>query len=391
MKNITNTLVLCGLISFTFFCGCSDKNSGSGGHQYKVHVGQSGTLPELIPVSRKHSIGSLLISGNLNGTDIKYIREMGALAELDIQKASIMSGGVSYDNNYGENGFTKNNEIGYGMFSGTSLVKIKLPESVNAIRELAFGACEDLCEITIPDRVKTIGEFAFSGCTSLKTVVLPKELAKIDKGLFYDSAIEELVIPSKVAEIVENSFSNCKMLLRLMVDNNPYYSIIDGGLVHNNTSKLIAYPNKFSKKVKIPDNIETIGAWCFYGCDNIETITMSDNVKVIEEGAFWRCDLSEIVLSNEITRIETQTFSCYGNSFKVLTVPEKVEYIAVGAITDFALEEFHCKAQIPPLWDAMDVYGPYRLDKCVLYVPQGKKEAYSQIDPWNCFKEVREE
>ena len=47
-----------------------------------VTVTEAGTLSTLIPASEKNAITSLTVSGTLNGTDIRFIREM---AGLDIE------------------------------------------------------------------------------------------------------------------------------------------------------------------------------------------------------------------------------------------------------------------------------------------------------------------
>ena len=76
------------------------------GKSYQVDV--PGSLPELIGEADKNNIASLKLSGSLNGTDIRFIREMagltfdtedttdGKLKILDMQEARIVAGGERY-------------------------------------------------------------------------------------------------------------------------------------------------------------------------------------------------------------------------------------------------------------------------------------------------------
>lgn len=74
-------------------------------------VANAGELPSIIPADEKNTITSLKVVGNLNGTDIKFIREMagagdvvnnvpqvtdGTLARLDISETTIVEGGDVY-------------------------------------------------------------------------------------------------------------------------------------------------------------------------------------------------------------------------------------------------------------------------------------------------------
>src|SRR5215469_701117 len=81
-----------------------------------LNVATAGTLPTLINSSQKFQITDLTLTGNLNGTDILFIREMagvdcfanatsGILTVLDLSSINIVSGGdyyYSFFNAYGQ-------------------------------------------------------------------------------------------------------------------------------------------------------------------------------------------------------------------------------------------------------------------------------------------------
>jgi len=155
-----------------------------------LHVETAGTLPLLIAENEKYEITDLMLTGNLNGTDIRYIREMagrgyegdsnntwgsetnGKLTKLDLSGANIVSGGDYYLNYYsGDKFYTGDNQISKIMF-GTcqKLETIILPESVIYIGDNAFGGCVGLTSVTIGNRVASIGVKAFSDCTGLTEI-----------------------------------------------------------------------------------------------------------------------------------------------------------------------------------------------------------------------------
>ena len=76
-----------------------------------LHVEYAGTLFRLIGADEQMQISNLTLTGNLNGDDIRFIREMagsnsngvitsGNLSILDISNANIVEGGYAYYNNY---------------------------------------------------------------------------------------------------------------------------------------------------------------------------------------------------------------------------------------------------------------------------------------------------
>ena len=75
--------------------------------QITIKLEKAGTLPDRIASSRKYKITNLKIIGEINGTDLRMIREMagvnstgnytdGKLSVLDLSEAKIVEGGDCY-------------------------------------------------------------------------------------------------------------------------------------------------------------------------------------------------------------------------------------------------------------------------------------------------------
>ena len=138
--------------------------------QITLHVERAGTLHGMINASRLPYITDLKLTGELNGTDISFIRTLVKknLRFLDLSEARIVEGGAIYYSNYR----TSNDIIGSYMFynpdyspiSPCAISKINLPNSVTGIEEGAFKSCTRLTDINIPNSVTSIEWATFIAC-----------------------------------------------------------------------------------------------------------------------------------------------------------------------------------------------------------------------------------
>lgn len=154
----------------------------------QIDVTTPGTLPTLFPSARL--CPSLVLTGSLNGTDIKHLRtliEKEGLGVIDMSKVKIVAGGDTYYENYS----TSNDVLGDYMFQGLPLHKIALPISVNKIGEYAFDATT-LNEVDIPDAVVRVGFVAFASSYTLNKVTIGKNVTQLDQGVFWNSNVEEV-------------------------------------------------------------------------------------------------------------------------------------------------------------------------------------------------------
>ena len=152
--------------------------------QITLKLDEAGTLPNRIAVSRKNLITNLKIVGKINGTDLKFIREMagsdfnrektdGKLSILDLSEAKIVAGGDAYVQ-YGENYYTSNDKLGDYAFLGCSgLTSLTIPFGVTSIGNQTFDGCSGLTSLTIPSSVTSIGHAVFRGCSGLTSLTIP--------------------------------------------------------------------------------------------------------------------------------------------------------------------------------------------------------------------------
>lgn len=111
-----------------------------------------GWLSSKIPFKDQASVQNLTVTGYINGTDVKFIKELinnRQLLHLDLSDAHIVAGGEAYYTSYK---ITEDNTIGSYMFTNDNykrrLTYLSLPKSVTKI-ELASGMdYRDYCYCT---------------------------------------------------------------------------------------------------------------------------------------------------------------------------------------------------------------------------------------------------
>ena len=148
------------------------------------------------------------VSGNVNGTDIKYLRQLiaeGNLASIDLSGAKVTSGGVAYYGSYK----TSLNVMGAYIFdSFKKLISMRLPLKATSIGDRAFRF-SGLKMIEIPDAVTTVGLEAFGGCSTLSVVVIGKKVKTMSQGVFYNSPVKDAYVkaltPPTLSDYIFNS------------------------------------------------------------------------------------------------------------------------------------------------------------------------------------------
>ena len=188
------------------------------GGEERIKLDRAGQLP----ANMSDLTIKLVLSGKVNGTDIKHMRKLIAekhLASIDLSDAQIVSGGVAYYQSYK----TSANILGSYAFEGfTKLVSMRLPQTLTQIGSDAFSG-SGLKMIEVPDKVTTIGEDAFAYCDNLSTVILGKGIKTLSKGVFYDSDVKNIYIKAATPPSVSSYLLNSKPTIHVYASSLQKY------------------------------------------------------------------------------------------------------------------------------------------------------------------------
>lgn len=260
--------------------------------------------------------------------------------------------------------------------------------TINEIGHNAFCDCDTMTSIVIPKSIKIIGISAFRGCDALKQIHISDLSAWCDLSFtsltdfvgdspFYyaeelylnGELVTDLVIPTDVTEIGFHTFENYTKL----------------------------------RSLHCHKNVKGIGRSAFYGCSNLETISIPTTIDYICPYAFdntkwydsnpdgviyfgkhlygYKGEMPEnttIVVKKGTTVIVEDAF-CGCEGLVCIELPHSLKYIGKYAF-DLCpnLTKIYLKATTPP--DSNKFYHDCDNDGATkLYIPKGTKKAYEDF------------
>jgi hypothetical protein len=342
-----------------------------------IHVATAGTLSNFISDCEKYYLEELTVTGELNGTDIRFIRNMsgidyieymndisdpygdintaGKLKTLDISNVNIVGGEVYYCRTTGTARYecysSEDNKITSYMFYKCKLTSIRIPNSVTSICSNAFvdtgwynnqpdglvyvgnfaykykGTMPYNTSITINNGTVGIAEFAFSGCSGLTSIT----------------------IPSSVTNIGDYAFSYCSSLYTIVSEIENPFAIGDYVFYHYNrdlyaTAKLVVPPGKKSAYQntagwsKFQNIIEVGGLGYEFEVDGIRYKIGENNTVSVIYGSTRTGNIvipSQVVFDGKIytvTGIDLEAFSYRGPTS--VSIPSSISYVGPYAFDD---------------------------------------------------------
>lgn len=252
-----------------------------------------------------------------------------------------------------------------------NLTSLNIPSGTNIISSDMFCGCEMLTSVNIPSSVKKIDDYAFSGCSSLREIVIPNGVTSIGYGCFkYCDSLSYISLPSSVSQIDKDAFLYCNALETAGPRGGGYNYEFDWDTIPKNAF----YNLKGLKSVYIPKTVNAVyesetderepiyvgyssiiygkisgySSGVFFGCDNLESISVSfKNTKLFR---FWRdtqntsetryeespmdFNLYRLNPIRSITILDdsiTDLSSILMDNIKTVVISEKVKYIDPGA------------------------------------------------------------
>ena len=215
-------------------CGLSIQAADDGLITDQVTIDKlvAGTLPQRISSDEKYLITNLKINGQINGTDLRLIREMagrsikneeteGKLTILDLANVKIVSGGDYYTSYYEFTYYTQDDSLGVNAFANCNLTSVTLPTNLKYIAYATFDGCYALTSVTLPPNLRGMGGRNFNNCRSLTNLDLPSSLTFIEESAFNNCrSLTNLNLPSSLTFIGVSAFSDCKGLTSLTLSPN---------------------------------------------------------------------------------------------------------------------------------------------------------------------------
>ena len=307
----------------------------------------------------------------------------------------------------------------YAFYACINLTNVNLPTSLEQIEMFAFSMT-NINKITFPSAIQKIGGYAFHGCNNLEEVIFINDLpCEIGSTIFTYIGEDENIYYSDFPIWVPNNNENEKPYLhyRNHVYLRDYASSIypikyvgqKGYIVDENL--LLGYIRDENEEallvVEVPNGVEKIEDYSFYGNVKIEEVVMPEGFKKIGKYAFYNCTsvqnlyipstmeeiddyaftgffvgnkLSRLYLPEGFKRIGEGTFMSSFN-LKIVELPSTIEYIgylAFGMMT--SLERMYFKGEVPPQVGSYannveevstEIFEIMNSSNAIIYVPYG--------------------
>lgn len=133
--------------------------------------------------------------------------------------------------------------------------------------------------VELPSTLKRIEYNAFMKCENLKSIRVPEKLECVCKGCFFESALESIRIPSAVQTIEEAAFSRCKNLTEVVFEEGSSLKTIE-----RETFRLC---NNLAK-INFPEGLERIGASAFMAT-GLDNVVLPTSLRTVAQEAFADC------------------------------------------------------------------------------------------------------
>lgn len=238
----TKKLTTCLLLLFALFGSATARKT-------QVRVNEPGTLATLIGEKAKDKITSLKVSGSLNSSDLRFLREMagcdakeqptsGKLTRVDMSDVTFASGGMPYS--YRE--------------------KEQYTSGEHTVPRFLFRKCKQLTEVVLPKRTDKLDVGALE-YTSIRRLVIPEGCSIESYAINSCEELEEIVFPQYLAAIQPYAILMNAKLHSLSMHNVGY-------IAGNAIGRLPSV-----KKIEIKGYLGHMDGWYTIAhCENLEQI-----------------------------------------------------------------------------------------------------------------------
>lgn len=305
-----------------------------------------------------------------NGWDFEWLTvNVGRLGEFAQTYIELTEGDWSYGSFVKVTGKLNETDL-KNMKNMTNLRKLDLSEAqFDGLPSQWMSNCQTLQEVTLPDALHYISGYAFSGCSNLVKVI-GRGVTVLDEYAFNNCYHLTDFDVTKMDWIKDYALSQC------------YAFKVEGLNPNVRYIGQYAFMETAIESIELNDGITAVGRGVFENCYELRSVKLPSSVRSIASEAFDGCEsLVELNIPNAVTSIGSYAFAgCH--ALPAIELPAGLLSIGYDLFSDCtALKEIKCKAVTPPITGGSFLNG-VDLTHCTLYVPPFVIDEYRATENW---------
>ena len=243
-----------------------------------------------------------------------------------------------------------------GLFAGTKITSVVLPDTIREIPARAFYNCALLETVKMPATLTRIGNMAFQGCTSLKEIFIPKTVHSVfEKEYFSHVEGSGYYVTEAYDGIGHAAFYGCTSLENVVFEEGGTQRLSFGDFAFYNCTSLKGTLNEETKQYTFviptrvrgvaipnavyvhPDHIgsgqgharteQGVGMYAFANCTALTNVVFEEetNIKMTETlilsiGAFQNCyNLQTVTFAKSLSNISISVPGGKGEMMTAIT------------------------------------------------------------------------
>ncbi|MCR4788591.1 MAG: leucine-rich repeat domain-containing protein [Lachnospiraceae bacterium] len=214
-------------------------------------------------------------------------------------------------------------------YSGTAEI-VSVPDEVKVIGEEAFADNNYVVSVNTGDRVRSIEYGAFSGCKALHSVKIGDRTEEIGQAAFAGCTnLKNFSIGSEVKKIGSAAFAGDTSLTNLTISSENPYLLADGRIIYNSdrTRLYCMLPSYEEGIYEMPNSVDEILGYAFWGNSNIKNVTLSSNLYSVPEYTFSNCvNLRQVKIPLTVHSIDARAFEDCVN-LSLVELPDSISNI----------------------------------------------------------------
>ena len=232
---------------------------------------------------------------------------------------------------------------------------------------------------------------------------------------YYDSYSGDIVIPSTVTAQVSQYYETYELTYTVAgIGANAFQDSYISTITLPNTIEYISdyafYGCSYLQEIMLPNSVGSIGEYAFGYCTGLSSFVIPNGVNYIGWNAFYCCTgLTSVQISSSVSELGGTFFGCTG--LKSVEIPASVRYLdgtfknctsltsvfIPSSVTNLGYNTFYgcdnladitCEAETPPYTSDSNSFPQSVYDLAKLYVPANSVTDYSSASVWNLFVNI---